>query len=308
MSSVLVTGGAGFIGSHLVDTLVARGDTVVVADDLSTGSKANVHPKARLEVVDVASPAFEELFDAVHPSLVFHLAAQMSIARSVQDPVQDAQVNVLGGLRVLQCSVRHNVERLVIASSGGAIYSDQGPFPATEKNPEAPRSPYGIAKLAVDHYAAFFSATAGLAAVTLRLANVYGPRQSGKGEAGVVAIFCERLLHGAPPTIYGTGEQTRDYLYVDDAVAAFLAALDPRASGVYTVGTAVETSVHGLLSQLMEAGGFRAAPVYEPERPWEMMRSVLSGKALRQATAWQPRADLAEGLQRTLQWFQEQGV
>lgn len=307
-TTVLVTGGAGFIGSHLVDALIARGDTVVVADNLSTGSKTNVHPKARLEIVDVASKEFDELFAAVRPSLVFHLAAQMSIVRSVQDPVHDAQVNILGGIRVLRCCVRHKTERIVIASSGGAIYSDQGPFPATEMNPEQPRSPYGIAKLTVDRYLDFFVATTGLSAVTLRFSNVYGPRQTGSGEAGVIAIFCHHLLHGDAPVIYGTGGQTRDYLYVDDAVAAFLAALDPIASGMYNVGTARETSVNVLLTQLLEVARLQQIPAHAAVRPWEMMRSALSGEKLQRATAWQPRMELMEGLRHTMQWFQGQIV
>src|SRR5436305_11184958 len=226
---VLVTGGAGFIGSHIVDALIARGDRVTVVDDLSTGNRANVNPKAELRVIDVGAAAVTDV-DAV-----IHQAAQVDLRKSVADPGSDAEVNVVGSVRLLEAAARAGVKRFLFASTGGALYGEPLQVPQTEDHPANPLSPYGSAKLAVEHYLHYFREVRGLPCVALRYANVYGPRQNAKGEAGVVAIFAPRLLADEDVTINGSGEQTRDFVYVGDVVAANLAALDGGFGGAFNV-------------------------------------------------------------------------
>jgi UDP-glucose 4-epimerase len=302
----LVTGGAGFIGSNIVDALLARGDAVAVVDDLSTGRRANLEGAlaagATLHELDVCDT--ERLAAAVReeaPDVVFHLAAQIDVRRSVADPAADARVNVEGTINVLKAAHAAGVRRVVYSSTGGAIYGEAELVPTNEDAPIRPLSPYGQAKYAAEGYCQLFAALHGLSAISLRYANVYGPRQDPLGEGGVIAIFCGRLHTGAAPTVYGDGRQTRDYVYVGDVVAANLLAADSELTGSYNVGTGVETSVLDLVAAFRElAGGAPFEPEHAPARAGEVLRSCLDASRARAALGWEPQVDLVAGLRLTL--------
>src|SRR5436190_6072345 len=273
---VLVTGGAGFIGSHIVDAYVARGWRVSVIDNLSTGDRANVNPRATLHEIDIRGEGAATLIAELKPDVVNHHAAQMDVRRSVADPAYDADVNVVGSARMLQACADAAVKRFIFASSGGAIYGEPRVVPQDETHPLAPMSPYGCAKLAVEHYLHYFRSVHGLSCVGLRYANVYGPRQNAAGEAGVVAIFAGTLLRGEAVTINGSGEQTRDYVHVADVVAANVAAVEGAWQGSFNVGTGVETSVNALYAEMAKLTTATSA-VHAPAKAGEQMRSVLDG-------------------------------
>lgn len=301
---VLVTGGAGFIGSHVVDRCVAAGHEVVVVDNLSTGRRELVNPAARLSVIDIRSPGLVDVFRTERPGAVIHHAAQAEVRRSVEQPVLDADVNVLGSVNVLECSRRFGVTRLVYASSGGAAYGDTDVVPTPEEHPARPASPYGVSKLTVEHYLACWEGLYGIRGVALRYANVYGPRQSPLGEAGVVAIFAHRLLQGQAVVINGDGLQTRDYVYVADVAEANLIALEhPDARGPVNIGTGVETSVVELFGLLRAAAGVRVDARHGPAKLGEQRRSVLANARATQRLGWEPRVTLAEGLRQTVAHF-----
>jgi UDP-glucose 4-epimerase len=304
--TALVTGGAGFIGSHVVDALIARGARVVVVDDLSTGRYENVASAlevgATLHQLDIVDgPALRDLFVRERPELVFHLAAQIDVRRSVDDPAADARTNVEGTVNVLSAAQMSGVRRLVYSATGGAVYGDAEQVPTPEDAKARPMSPYGQAKLAAEGYCAMFRRLHGLSTIALRYANVYGPRQDPLGEGGVIAIFCGRFAAGTAPLIYGDGSQTRDYVYVGDVVEANLLAADSDVCGEVNVGTGIETSVLEL------AGAFGAldaarpfVPEHAPERPGEVLRSCLDAARARAELGWRPRTDLAGGLRQTL--------
>jgi UDP-glucose 4-epimerase len=300
---VLVTGGAGFIGSHLVDAYVARGWRVSVIDDLSTGQRENVNEAASLMVLDLRDPRAAEAVRDLRPDVISHHAAQMDVRRSVSDPVFDAETNIVATLRLLQAAAGAGVRKVIFASTGGAIYGEPVEVPQTESHPTLPLSPYGCAKLSVEHYLHYFSVACGLPYAALRYANVYGPRQNAKGEAGVIAIFSRALLAGQTPTINGSGEQTRDYVYVDDLVRANLAATEGDLTGAFNVGTGIETSVNGLFEALARAAGAKGEALHGPAKPGEQMRSVLDGTYLRTRAALPAPLMLDEGLRRTVEWF-----
>jgi UDP-glucose 4-epimerase len=300
---VLVTGGAGFIGSHVTDRLVESGLEVVVLDNLSAGRRASVHPQARLHEADIGAETMSSFFAQERFDCMVHHAAQMNVRRSVDDPVFDARVNILGSLNLLQAAVATGVKKIVFASTGGAIYGEQLHFPADELHQTCPMSPYGVAKLAVEKYLAFYEQIYGLPSTVLRYANVYGPRQDPHGEAGVVAIFSQRLLAGEPALINGDGEQTRDFVYVDDVVRANVLAVTTDLRGLYNVGTGCETSVNSLYAALAKHAGVSAAPRHGPAKAGEQRRSVLDYGKLQTATAWTPTIPLDEGLRRTLAYF-----
>ncbi|HEX9190431.1 MAG TPA: NAD-dependent epimerase/dehydratase family protein, partial [Vicinamibacteria bacterium] len=271
---------------------------------LTTGSGRFIPPAVPLHTLDLRSPRLGQVFAAERPEAVIHLAAQASVSRSVSDPALDAQVNLLGGINVLERAARAGTRRLVYASSGGAAYADTAPLPAAESAPVAPKSPYGASKVAFETYLDVWRELHGLSALALRLANVYGPRQDPRGEAGVVAIFCHRLLSGEPPVINGDGEQTRDYVYVEDVAAAFLAALErPEATGCANVGTGIETSVNALHGALCRAAGRRVEAEHGPARPGEQRRSCLHPGRARDLLGWTPRVALEDGLARTWDFF-----
>jgi UDP-glucose 4-epimerase len=302
----LVTGGAGFIGSNIVDALLARGDRVTVIDNLSTGKRSNlegaVAQGATLSVTDVRdAEAVNDAVAAAAPQVVFHLAAQIDVRRSVQDPAFDAATNVLGTINVLEAARRAGVKRLVNTSTGGGLYGDADVLPTPEDHEIKPMAPYGQGKLAAEGYCELYTRLHGLSTVSLRYGNVYGPRQDVHGEAGVVAIFCGHLVEGRTPTVFGDGGQTRDWVDVADVVRANLLAANSEIVGPVNIGNGQETSVLDLLDALRAVGGrAMAEPVFEPERPGEVRRSCLDIRRARQDLGWEPQVTLEQGLRTIL--------
>ncbi len=311
---VLLTGGAGFIGSHVADALLERGHEVAVVDDLSSGKRENVPKGAGFFEMDVRGGC-GEIFREFRPEALCHQAAQMDVRRSVREPDFDADVNVLGTVRLLQSCVEHGTGKVVFASTGGAIYGEQGEFPATEEHPQYPISPYGVSKLAGERYLHFYATQYGLRYAVLRYANVYGPRQDPHGEAGVVAIFSGHLAEGRPSTINGSGEQTRDYVYAVDVARANVMALEgveitPPPDGepgvpndAYNIGTGVETSVNELYEAMLRVSGRDLSPEHGPAKPGEQSRSVVDPGKARGALGWRPEIQLEKGLRETLLYF-----
>ncbi|WNG26559.1 NAD-dependent epimerase/dehydratase family protein [Cystobacter fuscus] len=302
---VLVTGGAGFIGSHVCDAFVRAGHEVIALDNLSSGKKENLEPRVRLEVADIRSPEAAQLVRSERPQIVCHLAAQMDVRRSVEDPRFDADANIIGFLNLLEASRVSGVQKVVFSSTGGAIYGEQDVFPAPESHATRPISPYGVSKAAGELYLNYYKAQYGLKYVALRYANVYGPRQNPHGEAGVVSIFSTRLLAGQDCTIYGEGKQTRDFVYVEDVARANLLAAEKDYSGPINIGTGVETDINRLFSLLAQAAGYPKAAGRAPGRPGEQMRSCVDNRLAREVLGWQPTVDLAEGTRRTVAFFRE---
>ena len=302
---VLVTGGAGFIGSHLVDAYLARGWRVSIIDNLSTGDRRNLNPAAAFHEADLRDPSTAALLDEIKPDVISHHAAQIDVRHSVSDPAFDAEVNIVATIRLLQKAADLGVERVIFASSGGAIYGDPLEVPQTESHPAHPLSPYGCAKLSVEHYLHFYREVAKLRAVALRYANVYGPRQSSKGEAGVIAIFADRMLRGEDVTINGDGTQTRDFVYVGDVVAANMAVSVGEWNGAFNVGTGVETSVNEVYAMMAKELAIGRDAAHGPAKAGEQLRSVLDGTKLRRAGGLgEPRA-MRDGLAETVRWFRE---
>ena len=300
---VLVTGGAGFIGSHLVDRLIMEGHEAVVVDNLATGKRRNINRAARFYKMDIQSWRLERVFRNERPNVVMHLAAQMDVRKSVEDPMFDAQVNVLGTLNVLQQAVKHGVRKMIFSSSGGAIYGEQEIYPAPETHVTKPLSPYGLSKLCGEQYLSYYARVSGLQAVSLRYANVYGPRQDPEGEAGVVAIFIQKMLNNEQAVINGNGRQTRDFVFVEDVVEANLAMIGQDTQGTYNVGTGVETSVNDLFRILAQHTGSNCKEIHGPAKKGEQARSVIDSMKLRQEVLWEPKADLSEGLKKTVEYF-----
>jgi UDP-glucose 4-epimerase len=301
----LVTGGAGFIGSHVVDALVERGDEVTVLDDVSTGRRKNLEQAVAggAEVVDGDirdGEAVSQLCERVRPEAIFHLAAQIDVRKSVADPAFDARVNVEGTINVLRAAQANGVGRVVNTSSGGAIYGEGQTIPAPEDHPVAPMAPYGMSKFCGESYCDMFGRLHGLSTISLRYGNVYGPRQDPLGEAGVIAIFCGKLLDGKRPTIYGDGRQTRDYVYVSDVVDANLQALESAATGPFNVGVGVEVNVLELVDALRPHAADGFEPEHAPERPGEVRRIALDCSRAREAFGWEAKVGLEDGLERTL--------
>ena len=307
----LVTGGAGFIGSNLVDALLDRGDEVAVVDDLSTGRAENLDSARRRGIsfheADIRdAPRLHDIVAGARPDIVFHLAAQIDVRKSVADPAWDAGVNVVGTINVLEAARSCGVRRVVNTSTGGAIYGDVEKIPSPESTPPRPMAAYGQSKFCAEAYCGWYERLHGLSAVTLRYGNVYGPRQDPLGEAGVIAIFCGKLISGERPVVYGDGQQTRDYTYVADVVAANLAAAQhPEAHGVYNVGTGTEASVLEVLGTLRRAGGLdedELQPEFAPARLGEIQRSALDVNRARAELGYEARHKLDDGLRRTLEW------
>lgn len=318
MATICITGGAGFIGSHIAEAFLARGDRVTILDDLSTGKRENVQSGATFHEVDVRSAEAAALVEEGGFDLLVHQAAQIDVRCSVADPATDASVNVVGTLNLLEAAVRGGVKRVLFASTGGAIYGEQEVYPAPEEHPTRPLSPYGVAKRSVEHYLFYYAAEKGLESVALRYANVYGERQNPHGEAGVVAIFLDRLLAGQSVTINGDGLQTRDYVHVSDVVRANLAAAgmatETLAAGsweggerfrVFNVGTGVETSVVELYDELCLALGVDREPVFGPAKPGEQRRSSIDATRIRQELGVPEPVALPEGFRRTAEWFRK---
>ena len=304
---ILITGGAGFIGSHTVDALVAaQSHDLAVLDDLSSGKRERLHPSVRLHHADIRNADEVRLIiDRERPEVLVHLAAQMDVRKSVADPAFDAEVNISGFLNLVEAGRKNGLRRIIFASTGGAIYGEQERFPCDEQHHCHPLSPYGVAKLATEAYLHFYKVQYGIDYVAVRYSNVYGPRQDPYGEAGVVAVFCGRILARRSCTIYGDGEQTRDYVYVGDVARANLAALNPLASGAFNIGTGLETSVNQLHAALFRIAGTAAPPTFAAMRPGEQRRSVISPARASAELHWRPEVTLEEGLTRTFDSFKE---
>ena len=304
---IVVTGGAGFIASHIVDAYIQLGHEVYVIDDLSTGQRRNLNPSAKIYTVDIADPEAGKLIAEIKPDVLNHHAAQMDVRRSVADPTFDARINIIGFINLLEASKDAGVKRVIFSSSGGAVYGDREPIPASEEHETLPLSPYGVSKLTGELYLGYYHMAFGLPYVALRYANVYGPRQSTLGEAGVVAIFIAQLLAGKSPVINGDGKQTRDYVFVGDVVRANVAALDTNYTGAVNIGTGRETDVVTICESLREGVGSPVKAIHGPAKLGEQRRSCLVTSLAQKVLGWRPQVGLKEGLEQTIAYYREAG-
>jgi len=304
---ILVTGGAGFIGSHVVDGFRSAGHEVAVVDDLSTGNRANLDPSVRLYQHDIRDPGLEQVFADFRPEVVDHHAAQSNVPASVTDPVYDASVNVLGGLNLLRLSAAHGVRKFIYISSGGAMYGEPDPasLPVSETAPVRPLSPYGASKQALEAWLGVYQRTFGLDYTVLRYANIYGPRQGIREEGAVVAVFATRMAADQSVTIDGTGQQTRDFVFVGDCVTANLAALERGSGGSFNIGTGRESSIRDIFDLMAEVAGYTHQPEYGPPRKGDVMRIVLNPSLARQELGWEAKMPLDKGLAQTYQFFRD---
>lgn len=302
---VLVTGGAGFVGSHVVDAFVAEGHDVVVVDNLSTGRLTNLNSRVRFYRIDIRDGALAEVFEREKPDLVDHHAAQMDVRKSVADPFYDADVNIRGTLNVLECAQRHRVRKVIFISTGGAVYGEPEYLPCDENHPINPICQYGVSKHTTEHYLHVYKHLYGLDFTVLRYPNVYGPRQDPSGEAGVVAIFVGRMVTGELVTIYGTGAQERDFVYVTDCAQANVLAADQGGGRVYNIGSGSGVSVSLLFSQLKAITQYPLEPVHAPAKMGETFKIYLDSRRIQQELGWRPDLSLAEGLIRTVEYYRE---
>jgi UDP-glucose 4-epimerase len=293
---ILVTGGAGFIGSHLVDALIEKGYKVIIIDNLSTGKKENINKKAKFYKIDICSPKIGEIFKKEKPKIVFHLAAQINVRKSIENPLMDAKTNILGSLNVLENCKKYKIKKIIFASSAG-VYGEAKVFPTPEDHLVNPDSPYRIAKLTAENYLKFYKENFGLKFISLRFSNVYGPRQDSKGEAGVVAIFIEKLLKGERPTIFGDGNQTRDFIFVEDAVSACLKAMEYKGKKeIFNIGTGIETSINELYKTISKLLKTKIKPKYALPKPGDLKRSCLDISLAKRELSWEPKYNLENGL------------
>lgn len=303
--TALVTGGAGFIGSHIVDALISRRIKVYVVDDLSSGNKLNVNPNATFTKLSVNAPAFADYLKKVKPEVIFHLAARINVRTSVEDPVRDAEVNIMGSLTIAKVAAEIGVKKIIFSSSGGVMYPEGSKFPYSEKIFPQPISPYGIAKRAAEMYFAFAHKTYDMPYVALRYANVFGPRQNAKGEAGVISIFTEHMLSGKPVKINGTGKQTRDFVYVGDVVHANLLAMQKNVTGEFNIGTGRETDMNTLFRKLTKFTGYKLPERHALAAKGEVMRSALDARKAKEILGWEPMVKLDDGLKKTVEWYRK---
>ena len=304
--NILVTGGAGFIGSHIVNAYIAAGHHVTVIDNLSSGQLRFLNPKAKFYEMDILDPKVSEVLKSEKINAINHHAAQISVSESVTDPLFDANSNIIGTLQLLQSAVSLKIEKFIFASTGGAMYGEQIYFPASENHPCEPLSPYGISKLCAENYLRFFNTQYGLSTTVLRYSNVFGPHQNPHGEAGVVAIFCEKLVKDQKPVVCGDGEQTRDFISVRDIAQANLIALDRTCTGTFNVGTGKETSINSLTKCLLGVSGKNISADHGPARKGEQRRSVIDYKKFHDGFGWKPEVSLEQGLVETYDFFQNQ--
>ena len=303
--NILVTGGAGFIGSHIVNGYIEAGHHVTVIDNLSSGELRFLNPKAKFYKMDILDLKVSEILKKEKINAINHHAAQISVSDSVTNPISDANSNIIGTLQLIQNAVSSSIEKFIFASTGGAIYGNQVHFPASEDHPCQPLSPYGISKLCAENYLRFFNEQYGLSTTVLRYSNVFGPHQNPHGEAGVVAIFCQKLVKSQKPVICGDGEQTRDFISVRDVVQANLIALDPKCIGTFNVGTGKETSVNSLTKYLLAISGKTISAIYGSARNGEQRRSVINYKNFHESFGWKPEVSLEQGLIETYNFFKK---
>ena len=303
---ILITGGAGFIGSHVVDKYIEEGHTVIVIDNLSTGDAKNINPNATFYNCDITSKELLTIFEKEKPEVINHHAAQMNVRKSIENPMYDAQVNVLGLLNVLSCAAKTKVKRFIFISSGGAIYGDAPTIPTHEETIPRPLSPYGLAKHTGERYVQLAAQEHGFTYIILRYGNVYGPRQNPQGEAGVIAIFIESMLNKRKTIVFGDGKQTRDYVYVADVVAANSRALTLETSGVFNLGTETEASVLEVHNIVQEILSITEKPEFAEKRAGEVFRGALNCRAAESALSWTAAIPLKQGIEKTVQWFKEQ--
>jgi UDP-glucose 4-epimerase len=301
--NILVTGGAGFIGSHIADAYIQEGHRVVVLDNLSTGKREQVHPNATFYEMDLMDAEIKGIFERENIEVINHHAAQISVTQSVADPAFDAEVNIVGSLKLLKLASTYKVGKFIFASTGGALYGEQDYYPADEEHPKQPLSPYGIAKLSTERYLHYYQENFNVQPTILRYSNVYGPRQDPHGEAGVVAIFSKQLLKDQKPVIFGDGEQTRDFVSVFDVVNANLKALSENCSGIYNIGTGRETSINTITASLIDASGKALSPQHDPPRMGEQRRSSIDYGKFKKDHGWQPVQPLNKGLKDTFDFF-----
>lgn len=301
----LVTGGAGFIASHIVDKLIEDDNQVVVIDDLSTGKEVNLNPKATFYKMDICSSEISSVFEKERPDYVNHHAAQISVVRSIREPELDVRLNIIGSLNIIEQSVKYGAKKFIYASTGGAIYGEPEYLPADEEHPVKPLAPYGIDKHTVEHYLYMYNVLYGLKYTILRYANVYGPRQDPHGEAGVIAIFSQKMLNGERPKIFGDGTATRDYVYVGDVVEANMIAIGQGDGGIYNIATNRETSVNELFSLLKNEFGFKQEAIYEDRRPGEVQRIYLTNEKAKKELGWSPKVSFEEGIKRTVAFYRK---
>ncbi len=300
---IMITGGAGFIGSHISDLLIDQGHAMVIVDDLSNGKRENVNPHAAFYEVSILDRDLAEIFRKERPAVVIHHAAQISVRDSVKDPLRDMEINIKGSVQLLEHCKDHRVKKIIFSSTGGALYGEQDYFPADENHPMRPLSPYAIAKLSVEKYLYFYFTTHRIPYTVLRYANVYGPRQDPFGEAGVVAIFSQKMLKGDQPVINGDGNQTRDFVYVGDVARANLLALQHEVTGEINIGTGVETSINTIFNEIKALVAPGTPEVHGPAMPGEQLRSVLSYQKARTVLGWEPTMPLTTGLKHTVEFF-----
>lgn len=302
---ILVTGGAGFIGSNLVDELIKKGNQVVVIDNLFSGKEENVNKKAKFYKIDICKEGLSNVFEKEKPDVVNHHAAQIDLRRSVEEPILDAKINILGSINVFNNCVKHKVRKVIFASTGGAIYGDTETKPTPEGYPAWPVSPYGVAKLTAEHYLYFYHKIYNLSYVALRYGNVYGPRQDPHGEAGVVAIFAKKMLEGKEAIINGSGKQTRDFVYVKDVIDANIKCLRTDFSGAINIGTGKETDINKIFRVINKLTGNKIEEVYGPAKPGEQKSSCLDIRRAKKVLGWKPKVDLESGLEKTVAYFKK---
>jgi UDP-glucose 4-epimerase len=302
---IIVTGGAGFIGSHIVDGLINRGNEVCIIDNLSTGSKENINPKAKFYKTDVQDKEISEIFEKEKPDIVFHLAAQINVRESVKNPTEDAKINILGSLNILENCKKSKVKKIIFASTGGAIYGEADIIPTPENYAEFPLSPYGIAKLAVEKYINYYSKNFGLPFTALRFGNVYGPRQNPEGEAGVISIFCDKFLKKEQPVINGDGKQTRDFVFVEDVADACLMFAENNKTGIFNIATGKETDINEIFDKVKEITGSDYQKAYGTQNAGEQKRSCLDCSKAKNEAGWEAKYSVEEGLIKTVNWFKK---
>ena len=307
---ILITGGAGFIGSHLADRLIKNGDKVILIDNLSTGKKENINPKAKFYKIDIQSPKISNILKKEKPEILFHLAAQIDVRKSVEDPIKDAKINILGSLNVIKNFYQESLKntkkpKIIFSSTGGAIYGDAKIIPTPETYPEFPLSPYGICKLTIEKYLNYYWKVFNIPYVALRYANVYGPRQNSKGESGVVSIFIDKLFSGENPIINGSGKQTRDFVFIEDIIEANILAMKKNKVGVYNIGTGKETDINTIFQKLKKITNSNLKAVHCLEKKGEQKRSCLDYKKAQKELSWKPKYNLDEGLIKTVEWFKK---